>query len=136
MKLQADRGNAAVEFIVVAVFLLIPICYSAIACASAVNEYLTVNSAARNGAREFVLQADETSARAAALAQVRQQLAHAKLGNTTYSIQITCTEHPCFMPDGFVTLQVKGKRKFSVPLLGSVQIPISATQTLAIDTLR
>lgn len=136
MRSDSEKGNVAIEFITIAVFLMIPLCYLAIACASVVSEYLVVNSAARNGARAFVIRVDDQAGRMSALNEVHRQLAAENLSGSEFSMNINCTAHPCLTPDSYVTVRLTGQRRIELPLLGSVRIPISATQTLAVDSLR
>jgi Flp pilus assembly protein TadG len=130
------RGNVSVEFIAIAVFLLIPICYIAIATLTITQAYLTVTAAARTGARAFSIQVNDAVARQRATNVINHQLALGNLKPKNFSTHFLCTETPCLKPNGFVTATIKGSERVHVPLLKPIRISITSSQTIEVDVIR
>lgn len=136
MMRRYERGNVNIEFIAIAVFLLIPICYIAISTLYITQAYLTVTAAARTGARAFSIQENDAIARQRATNVINHQLRLGNLKPKSFSTHFLCTENPCIKPNGFVTATIKGSQIVHVPLLKPIRISISSSQTIEVDTIR
>ena len=136
MKNFDQRGNVSIEFIAIITFLIIPVCFLAVAVLKVSETYLTLTSAARTGARVFVVQASDSIAKARTLQVVDGQLEIGHLQATQFSTAITCSETPCLKPNSYVTVTLNGSHYVSLPLIKPIQIRLKASQTMAVDSLR
>lgn len=131
-RLTDEGGTAVIEFVWLAVLLLVPLIYLVLCLARLQAGSYAVTQAARESARAFVTAKDDPSARARS--QAAADIAFADQGFTGGgSLSVTCSSSPCLSPGESVTTQAA----VSVPLplvpafLGDsvpLQIPVSATQ--------
>lgn len=134
--LRDSRGNVALEFVGICVFLLIPICYLAISTISVAQTFLTLTSAARTGARAYVTQDTDNSARARSMQIMVSQLKVGHVDPAQVKIQISCFRVPCLTPGNFVTATLKDNQYVEIPFLRTIRIPISVRQTIEVDAVR
>ncbi|MEI7442337.1 MAG: hypothetical protein WCK30_02130 [Actinomycetes bacterium] len=130
------RGNVTVEFIAISIFLLIPICYIAVSSLAVAQTFLTMTSAARTGARVFITQENDGIASQRLKQISREQLRIGQLEPQDFSISFTCTENPCLVPNGYVTVTVKGSQSVSMPILKPIKVSLTASQTMEVDAVR
>jgi hypothetical protein len=130
------RGNITIEFIVISIFLLIPICNIAVSSLAVAQTFLTMTSAARTGARVFVTQENDVIANQRSKQISKEQLRIGQLEPENFSISFSCTEKPCLVPSGYVTAIVKGSQLVSVPLLKPIKVSLTASQTMEVDAVR
>jgi len=130
------RGNVTVEFIAISIFLLIPICYIAVSSLAVAQTFLTMTSAARTGARVFITQENDVIAIQRLKQISREQLRIGQLEPQDFSISFTCTENPCLVPNGYVTVTVKGSQSVSMPILKPIKVSLTASQTMEVDAVR
>ena len=130
------RGNVTVEFIAISIFLLIPICYIAVSSLAVAQTFLTMTSAARTGARVFITQENDVIAIQRLKQISREQLRIGQLEPEDFFINFTCTENPCLVPNGYVTVTVKGSQSVSMPLLKPIKVSLTASQTMEVDAVR
>jgi len=130
------RGNVTVEFIAISIFLLIPICYIAVSSLAVAQTFLTMTSAARTGARVFITQENDVIASQRLKQISREQLRIGQLEPQDFSISFTCTENPCLVPNGYVTVTVKGSQSVSMPILKPIKVSLTASQTMEVDAVR
>ena len=130
------RGNVTVEFIAISIFLLIPICYIAVSSLAVAQTFLTMTSAARTGARVFITQENDVIASKRSKQISREQLRIGQLEPQDFSISFTCTENPCLVPNGYVTVTVKGSQSVSMPILKPIKVSLTASQTMEVDAVR
>ena len=130
------RGNVTVEFIAISIFLLIPICYIAVSSLAVAQTFLTMTSAARTGARVFITQENDVIASRRLKQISREQLRIGQLEPQDFSISFTCTENPCLVPNGYVTVTVKGSQSVSMPILKPIKVSLTASQTMEVDAVR
>lgn len=128
-----DSGNVLIEFISIALLLIIPITYVAFQTAYVARTYVALTSISSLATRAFVIQPTDQRARQIAALEIARELRAQHLTKQTFRTSITCTQSPCISPGGFVTLALSGKVKISVPFIKAVEIPLKSSQTLAVD---
>jgi Flp pilus assembly protein TadG len=137
-----DQGSALVEFVFLAVLLLVPIIYLVVALGRVQAGALAVEQGAREAGRVFVTSADEDSGQdraraAAALAYGDQGFSGPGPGQLT----MTCTDRPCLTPDGRVevkaelTVGLPGVPRFVSHVI-PLRITLSATHIATVDRFR
>lgn len=131
-RLTDEGGTAVIEFVWLAVLLLVPLIYLVLCLARLQAGSYAVTQAARESARAFVTASDDASAdaRSRAAADIAFEDQGFAGGG---SLTVSCSATPCLSPGESVTTQAA----VSVPLplvpafLGDsvpLQIPVSATQ--------
>lgn len=131
-RLSDEGGTAVIEFVWLAILLLIPLIYLILCLARLQAGSYAVTQGAREAARAYVTAEDDSSgqarARAASDIAVEDQ-GFAGQGD----LSVTCSTAPCLSPGGSLTTEVT----VSVPLplvpaffrdVVPVEIPVSATQ--------
>lgn len=138
---RGDEGSAVVEFLGVALLLLIPVVYLVLVLGRMQAAAFAVDGAAREGARGFVTAETGQSAAPRAVTAVALALGDQGIDPAVApeALTITCTTTPCLTPGGTVTATVEvdiplpgvpGFLQGSVPL----SIPVSATASATVDT--
>lgn len=137
---SGDEGNAIVEFLGVALLLLVPVVYLVLTLGTLQAGAFAVDGAAREAARAFATGVDDAGARARAASAVELALADQGLAPdaTDGALHLVCSADPCRTPGASVTVAVE----VAVPLPGvpgwlrdvvPLSVPVSATATTAID---
>ena len=137
----ADRGSAAVEFIVMGVGLLVPAMYLGLAAASVQSGVYASTQSVREAARAFVTA--ESPAEGFARATTAAQLAFDDHGIDLppKALTITCSSLPCLSPGSTVDVRVQWEAPLpwlpeawagAVPTL----IPITAEHRMPVDSYR
>lgn len=133
----AEAGSAVIEFVFLAVLMMVPLFYFVMVLARLQAGAYGVSAAAREAGRAYVTaqvpaQAAARASSAAELAFVDQGFAHEG------KLAITCDGEPCLRPDG--RIQITATVAVPMPLVpaffsGSVpmQIPVSATHVVTAD---
>lgn len=131
-RLADDGGTAVIEFVWLAILLLVPLIYLVLCLARLQAGSYAVTQAAREAGRAFVTASDESSAQARS--QVAADIAFEDQGFGEGSrLTLACTATPCLSPGESVTTRaatsvpmplVPGFLRDVVPL----DIPVSATQ--------
>lgn len=133
---DGQGGEAALEFIVVAVGLLLPLAL-VIVCAMTVQAAVTASDhAVREAGRAFMLAAAEGEGRARALAAASIALSDQGFGLPRGGLRISCG--PCLAPDApaVVTLDWTVPMH-AVPFVGdAIAIPIHARHVVVPDRYR
>ncbi len=117
-----DEGSAIIEFVFLAVLMLVPIVYLIVALGRIQAGALAVEQGAREAGRAFVTAPDETSG--AARAQTAAALAFHDQGFAgPYDGQLTlsCSAAPCLTGDGRVTVDAQ----ITVRAAGRASVPLS-----------
>lgn len=115
--LRSEKGNAPVEFVVLAVVLLIPTLYLVLTLGAVQSAVLAADVVARDAARIHAIEPEPATARA-------RQDAHMRLVLEDYGIrsagavEIVCSQDPCATPGGTVRATVR--IPVPVPGLGPV----------------
>lgn len=131
-RLADEGGTAVIEFVWLAVLLLVPLIYLVLCLARLQAGSYAVTQAARESARAFVTATDDPSARVRS--QAAADIAFEDQGfSGGGSLAVSCSGTPCLTPGESVTTQAA----VSVPLplvpafLGDavpLEIPVSASQ--------
>lgn len=111
-----EDGTALVEFVWLAILLLVPLLYVVLTVFEAQREAYAASAAARSAGRAFVTAPDQGSAHARASAAAR--LAYADQGiEQPPSLRISCrpSPHACLTPGSVVRAEVHSK--VALPLL-------------------
>ncbi|MGV1037526.1 MAG: TadE/TadG family type IV pilus assembly protein [Candidatus Nanopelagicales bacterium] len=137
--LAPDDGAAVVEFVVLAILVLVPLSYAMIVISSLHSATYGVVTAAREAGRAYVT-ADSTN-EAGRRARAAAALAMADQGFTAPVVNIRCVGGPCLAPGSRVHIEIVAQ--VSVPLvpgrshdLGGGSIPVKAVHDTVVDTYR
>jgi Flp pilus assembly protein TadG len=135
-----EAGSAVVEFVFLAVLLMVPLFYLVMVMARLQAGAYAVSAAAREAGRAFTTA--ESPAEGPARAQAAADLAFGDQGFAGQgAVTFSCDGTPCFRPDGRV--QVTASLNVPLPLVPSVfagvvptNIPVSATHVATVDRFR
>lgn len=139
--LGAEEGNALVEFVVLAVALLIPSLYMVLTLGSVQSAVFAADVIARDAARIHAVERDPSTA--AARTEEHTDLVLADFGLESASggdaVEITCSDDPCATPGGTVTATVH--LAVPIPGLGPVlgqdgPVTVSSTRSAPVDVHR
>jgi hypothetical protein len=133
----AQTGSAIVEFVFLAVLMLVPLFYLVMVLARLQAGAYAVSAASREAGRAYVTA--QASELATARAQSASGLAFADQGfESEGRIEIGCDGTPCLRPEGRV--QIRATLWVPMPLVPAffativpLQIPISATHVATVD---
>lgn len=133
-----EGGTAVIEFVWLAVLLLVPLIYLVLCLARLQAGSYAVTQAARESARAFVTAEDDRAA--SSRSQAAADIAFEDQGFVGQGgLSVSCTGTPCLTPGESVTTEAS----VSVPLplvpafLGDsvpLEIPVSATQVAPVPT--
>ena len=122
--LRRDDGNAIIEFIFVAVIILVPLVYLVVAVASVQRSQLAVTQAARNAGRAFATSDTPGEAAARARAAVRLALADQGLADDA-TLRFVRSGASCNAPA--VTPQLTPGAEFAVCVTRHARLPAVPT---------
>ncbi|MCL6423914.1 hypothetical protein Bequi_11085 [Brachybacterium sp. JHP9] len=108
-----ERGSALIEFVVLAVVLLIPCLYLVITLGSVQSAVFAADVLARDAARIHATQSDPVQADAR-VQRLQSQLLEDYGLDPDQSLEVLCSASPCATPGGQVTVSVS----ISVPIPG------------------
>ena len=139
-KAPAERGSAVVEFVFLAVLLMVPLFYLVMVLARLQAGAYAVSGAAREAGRAYTTA--RVPAQAPARAEAAAGVAFSDQGfDGMGSVSIACDGDPCLRPDGRVV--VTASVTVPLPLVPSVfagvlptSIPVSATHVATVDRFR
>jgi Flp pilus assembly protein TadG len=135
-----DRGSASIEFIVVAVAIILPLIYIAITVLTLNAAQFASNQAAREGVRAFVTSLSNSSGNQRASFAANQAFADHGLSGSAPQISITCDHMSCLTPGGKVSVEITTQVPLPfVPRWGTsdlVTMPITSQATLLVDQYR
>jgi Flp pilus assembly protein TadG len=104
-RLVDDDGNAMIEFVYLAVLMLVPLTYLLLTVFRVQGATYAVSSATREAGRVFVTSAaGEADGRAASAASL--VMADSGLDLDTSQLQIRCSAHPCNTPGANVNVAI------------------------------
>ena len=135
-----EGGSAVVEFVFLAVLLMVPLFYLVMVMARLQAGAYAVSAAAREAGRAYTTA--ESPAEGPARAQAAADIAFGDQGFAGGgAVAIGCDGTPCFRPDGRV--EVTASLTVPLPLVPSVfagvvptAIPVSATHVATVDRFR
>lgn len=132
-----DEGAAMVEFVLLAVVLVVPLCYIVLAVFELQSAAFGANAATREAARVFV------RAPSTAVGEERAQVAAAlTLGDhgielDPSALTVSCSATPCLTPGATVKVTYRSAVRLPfVPVIGArevVTVPITATHSQVVD---
>lgn len=139
---RPDAGSAVVEFLGLALLLLVPLVYLILTLARVEAAVFAAEGAAREAGRLVVSAADDEEAASRAARAV--ELAFADQGidvRGADALTLTCDDAPCVTPGGRVVVEVRAVVPLpGVPqfVLGAVpaQVPVAAQYVASVDEFR
>lgn len=110
---RGEDGTAIIEFVWLAILLLVPLVYVVIAVFEAQRTAFAASTAARSATRAFVTSPDEASARGRAQAAARLAFADQGIPGAPMRLVIRCRPTPgnCLAPGSVVTAEVHSSVK-------------------------
>jgi hypothetical protein len=134
----AERGSAVVEFLGVAVVLLVPVLYLVLTVGRLQAATFAVEGASREAARAFVTAPSAVDGTRLAGAAVALALDDQGFGPVSDGLTIACTADPCLEPGGEVVARVR--LDVSLPLVPSfvravvpLAVPVEAQHVASVD---
>lgn len=108
LKFSSDDGSTSLEFITAGLILLVPLVYLVLTMSAVQGGALAVEGAARQAARVYVTEDNETDAAAAAQQAVTIALADYGVDDRSVRVRVECAPapHDCLTRRGFVTVTV------------------------------
>lgn len=139
-RVRDERGSAVVEFVVLAVLMLIPLVYLVMTLARVQAGSYAVSQAAREAGRAFVTaDAGEDAPRRASAAARIAFLDHSF--DDSGRLAIACDGSPCLRPDGRV--ETTASVRVPLPLVPSfvrdvvpLSVPVTASHLSTVDRFR
>lgn len=137
MRRKGDEGAAMVEFIVLAVTLVVPLCYMVLAVFDVQRAAFGASAATREATRVF-LRAPSTAEgeqRAAAAAAIT--LADHGIVLDPVDLAVSCSASPCLTPGA--TVRFTYRTRVQLPFIGTMigeefaSIPITAAHSEVVD---
>ena len=99
-----QSGNAIVEFVYLAVLLMVPLVYVLITVFRVQAASYAVSSAAREAGRVYATSSSIDGADGRAFAAARMVMADSHLSLDADQLRITCSTHPCLQPGSQVNV--------------------------------
>ncbi len=132
---RSDAGNASLEFIGVAVILMIPLVYGIIGLSQLQSAVFGVNGAAQMAARAYANSDVDTTGRYAAWRSA--YLAGRKHGLTITSdqVSVTCDTANCLMPGATVRVLIQTTARVGVPPFNG-NLPLRASNVFVMEPYR
>ncbi len=136
-----DEGSALVEFVALALLVLVPLIYIVMAVARVQSAAYAVTTAVREAGRVYATSGSDVQGRQRALAAARIALADHGLELPAGGLHVRCAGGPCLTPGSRVEVSLS----LSVPLPFLPQnlsegtdlaIPVSADHVEVVDTYR
>jgi Flp pilus assembly protein TadG len=101
---DAQSGNAIVEFVYLAVLLMVPLVYVLITVFRVQAASYAVSSAAREAGRVYATSSSIDDADIRALDAARMVMADSHFSLDADQLRITCSTHPCLQPGSQVNV--------------------------------
>jgi hypothetical protein len=137
---ESDVGSASIEFIVVAVAIILPLIYIAITVLTLNAAQFASNQAARESVRAFATSTSSAAGNQRATLAANQAFEDHGLSDSAPQISITCDHMACLTPGGKVSVEITTRVPLPfVPRWGSsdsVSMPITSQATLLVDRYR
>jgi len=137
-----EHGSAIVEFVWLAILLLVPLLYIVLAVFDTQRASYAASAAARSATRAFVTSSDQASAYARATAAARLAFVDQGIDGRGFTLSITCRPdpHQCLTPGSVVAAEVHATA--DLPLMPTAlgdntpHISIAATHRSPYGTFR
>lgn len=136
-----ENGNAVVEFLGVALLLLVPLIYLIFVLARVQAATYAVQGAAKDVGRAYVLSESTAQGAERGSAAIRFALQDQGFGAAEAQLELFCGQADCLAPGGTITTSVTVPVALpGVPRVVQnyvpVSIPVSATHVTVVDQLR
>ena len=105
-RLSGDDGNAIVEFVLLAVLLMVPLVYLLLTVFRVQGAAYAVSNAVREAGRVYVGTADGADAQQRALIAARIVMSDSRLPLRGDQLEITCSHTPCLTPGATVDVSI------------------------------
>ena len=135
-KISNDGGNVVVEYIAIALFLIVPILWIAVQCSIVARTYLEVVSISNSAARVYALQSNDKIGLGAVKKVLSEESAVSGIQLKRFSLKVKCSNRPCLVPGNFVTVSISGTKQVSFPFFSGISIPIRSSQTIEVGEAR
>lgn len=136
-----DCGNAIVEFVYLAILLMVPLVYMLLTVFQVQRAAFAASSAAREAGRVFVTSTDEALAEDRAKTSAGIVLRDSGLTLAPGDLRITCSSSPCLEPGSRVEVVVR--HRVTLPLLpdvfgdgGPASVTVSSEHLEVVDRYR
>jgi Flp pilus assembly protein TadG len=130
-----DSGTALVEFVLLAVLLMVPLCYLLVAVFELQRAAYAVTTATREAGRAFVTAPDVEQAHARAAAAAQIALADQGLPASAADLRVECAAAGGCLDPGAV-VWVSAKVSVSLPLAPSSPVSVQARHAEVVDRFR
>lgn len=134
---DTDEGAAMVEFVLLAVVLVVPLCYLVLAVFDLQSEAFGANAATREAARVFVRAPSTAVGEERARAAAELTLSDHGVDLDPTSLTLSCSASPCLTPGATVKVTYRSTVRLPfVPVIGSreiISVPITASHTQVVD---
>ena len=136
-----DEGSAVVEFVFLAVLLLVPLVYLLLAVFSVQRAAYGVTAAAREAGRAYVTAAADGEGEARARRAAAAVLADHGIATADAVPEFSCDRHPCLAPGARITVRIS--TRVPLPFLAGVPggrsataVPVGAEHVETVDRYR
>jgi Flp pilus assembly protein TadG len=137
LRFADDGGAAVVEFVLLAVVLIVPLVYLVLAVFEVQRAAFATSSAAREAARVFVVAPSSAQGELRARQAVSLAMADQGLDGGSAAMRIECLADPCLTPGARVRVEVDVVVGLPfVPWLGdgpAGSVPVRASHTQTVD---
>lgn len=134
--MKSDYGNVVVEFTGIAIGMLIPVLFIATGCWNIAEGHLALRDAATSSARGFVLAHSRPQAVNRMNLIVNDIVSDYGINPKSVSRKYSCSSNSCTTAGTQVTVNLRYNIKFTIPIFGTFNIPISDTHTEQIDEVK
>ncbi len=140
MRQPHDEGTAVLEFVFLALLLLVPLVYLLLAAFAVQRAAYAISAAAREAGRGYLTAPSAEAADARALAALDVALRDHGLQADDVVLAVDCSAEPCLTPGATVTVRLRTTvpLPFVPALLGrpAAGIPVSAEHAEVVDAYR
>ena len=134
---RRDEGAAMVEFVLLAVVLVVPLSYLVLTVFDLQREAFGANAATREAARVFVRAPSTAVGEERARTAAQLTLGDHGVDLDPISLTLSCSATPCLTPGATVKVSYRSSVRLPfVPVIGSrkiVSVPITASHTQVVD---
>jgi hypothetical protein len=141
LRAAGEGGSAVVEFVFLAVLLMVPLFYLVMMLARLQAGAYAASTAAREAGRAFVTATSEDEAQAQAQAAARIAFEDQGFGRGDAALVLRCDGSPCVRPEG--RIEMSTTVVVPLPLVPSfarrvvpLQVPVRASHVAVVDRFR
>lgn len=132
---SGDRGNASVEFIGIAVALMVPLAYAIIGMAQLQSAVYGINGAAQMAARAYVQAANDSTGRFAAVRSAAIAGRNHGLIITSSDVAVACDVVNCLTPGTTVRVTVRTTARIGAAGFTRT-LPLESSRQFVVDPYR